>query len=78
MGTIFEPEYNFPVLPGREGTTTTEKIPVGVGSVGYDVIRRALGGELVIDAVADVMASVGAWTGKVRYHGKGLGAQVRL
>jgi hypothetical protein len=51
---------------------------VGVGSVGYDVIRRALGGELVIDAVADVMASVGAWTGKVRYHGKGLGAQVRL
>jgi len=56
----------------------TEKVPVDVGTVGYDVIRRALGGELIVDAVADVVASIGEWTGRVRYYGQGLGASVRL
>jgi hypothetical protein len=51
---------------------------VELGTVGYDVIRRALGGELIVDAVADVMAEIGEWTGKIRYHGQGLGAAVRL
>jgi hypothetical protein len=46
--------------------------------VGYDVIRRALGGELVIDAVADIVARIGLWRGKVRYHVEGLGTSVRL
>jgi hypothetical protein len=78
VGTITEPDFHFPVLPGQEGTTTTEKVPVEVGAVGYDVIRRALGGELVIDAVADVVACIGEWTGRVRYYGQGLGAGVRL
>jgi hypothetical protein len=66
------------VLPGREGYTTTDKVPVEVGSVGYDVIRRALGGELLVDAVADVVATIGKWRGRIRYYGAGLGASVRL
>jgi hypothetical protein len=78
LGTIIEPTYNFEVLAGREGYTTTDKIPVEIGSVGYDVVRRALGGKLVIDAVADVVATIGEWRGRVRYYGQGLGANVRL
>jgi hypothetical protein len=78
VGTITEPTYNFEVLPGREGYTMTDKVPVEVGSVGYDVIRRALGGELIIDAVADIVATVGKWRGRIRYDGKGVGANVRL
>ena len=49
-----------------------------VGSVGYDVIRQALGGELVIDAVADIVATLGKWRGRIRYNGKGVDANVRL
>ena len=78
VGTITEPTFNFEVKAGREGDTTTDKIPVEVGSVGYDVIRRALGGELEVDAVADVVASIGKWRGRIRYHGEGVGAKVRL
>ena len=78
VGTITEPTLNCPVLAGREGFTVTDKIPVEVGSVGYDVIRQALGGELAIDAVADIVATVGKWRGRIRYNGKGLGANVRL
>jgi hypothetical protein len=78
IGTITEPTFNFEVKAGRDGDTTTDKIPVEVGSVGYDVIRRALGGELEVDAVADVVASIGKWRGRIRYHGEGVGAKVRL
>lgn len=78
VGTIMEPEFNFRVAPGSEGHTTTDRIPVEVASVGYDVIRRALGGELVVDAVAEVVATIGKWRGRVRYEGQGLGAKVRL
>ena len=78
VGTITEPTLNFPVLEGREGYTITDKIPVEVGSVGYDVIRRALGGQLVVDAVADIVATIGNWRGRIRYNGEGVGANVRL
>jgi hypothetical protein len=78
IGTITEPEFDFAVLPGRDGFTETGKIPVEVGTVGYDVIKRALGGELVVDAVADVVAKIGKWVGNIQYHGQGLGASVRL
>ena len=78
VGTITEPTFNFPVLAGREGFTVTDKVPVEVGSVGYDVIRRALGGDLIVDAVADVVATVGKWRGWIRYNGTGVAARVRL
>ena len=78
IGSITEPRFNFEVQAGREGDTTTDRIPVEVGSVGYDVIRRALGGELEVDAVADVVATVGKWRGRIHYHGRGVGAKVRL
>ena len=78
IGSILEPDFNFPVLAGKEGYTTTDKIPLEVGTVGYEVIRRALGGELIVDAVADVVVHIGKWKGRVRYHGKGVGASVRL
>ena len=32
----------------------------------------------VIDAVADIVATLGKWRGRIRYNGKGVGANVRL
>jgi len=78
VGSINEPMLNFPVLAGREGYTTTDKISVEVGSVGYNIIRRALGGQLVVDALADVVATIGNWRGRIRYDGHGVGANVKL
>jgi hypothetical protein len=78
VGSILEPDFNFAVRPGREGYTMTDKIPLEVGTVGYEVIRRALGGELVVDAIADVVVHIGNWIGRIRYHGKGVGASIRL
>ena len=46
--------------------------------MGYDIIRRALGGELVVDAVADIVATIGNWRGRIRYNGEGVGANVRF
>jgi hypothetical protein len=66
------------VSPGQEGTSTSERVPLEVGSVGYDVIRRALGGELILDAVAECVVRIGEWRGRIRYHGFGLGASIRL
>ena len=78
VGSINEPMLNFPVLAGQEGYTTTDRIPVEVGSVGYNIIRRALGGQLVVDAVADVVATIENWRGRIRYDGHGVGANVKL
>lgn len=46
--------------------------------MGYDVIKKALGGELVVDAIAEIVARIGEWRGRIRYRGRGLGASVRL
>ena len=78
IGTITEPVFDFFVSAGSEGYTTTDRIPVEVGSVGYSVIRKALGGQLVVDAVADIVATIGQWRTRIRYNGKGMGANIRF
>lgn len=76
VGTI---EYNYPfAVP--PGASTTPKLPVAwtLGGAGYDAVRDALGGELKLDATADVGVRIGLWEEMVWYVGSGIGAKVRL
>ena len=70
-------EVPFAVPPGL---SETPRLPVdwSFGSVGYDAIRKALGGTLRLSAVADVGIRIGAWREDVWYQGGSIGAQVRL
>jgi hypothetical protein len=62
------------------GATKTPKMPVdwSVGSVGYEAVRKALGGDLKLDAKANVSVRLGAWTETVWYEGQGIGASIRF
>ncbi|KAL2002019.1 hypothetical protein VTN02DRAFT_805 [Thermoascus thermophilus] len=62
------------------GFSETPRIPVDldVGGVGYDVLKRALGGDLQLDAVAKVGVRIGEYSTVITYRGKGIGAKVRL
>jgi hypothetical protein len=62
------------------GASQTPKLPVdwSLDSVGYDKVRKALGGKLKLDVRAVVGVRLGAWVETVWYAGKGIGAGVRL
>ncbi|KAG6025478.1 hypothetical protein E4U41_001516 [Claviceps citrina] len=62
------------------GLSQTPRLPVrwSAGHVGFDKLRDALGGTLKLDATADVVVRVGAWTERVEYAGEGIGAKVSL
>lgn len=62
------------------GFSETPRIPVDldIGGVGYDVLKRALGGDLKMDAVAKVGVRIGEYSTVITYRGKGIGAKVRL
>jgi hypothetical protein len=62
------------------GLTETPRLPVdwSLGSIGYDAIRRALGGTLTLTAYAEVGIRIGAWREKVWFQGGSIGASVRL
>lgn len=62
------------------GASTTPKLPVewGLGGVGYEAVKKALGGGLKLDAKADVEVRVGEWVAGLWYEGRGLGARIRL
>jgi hypothetical protein len=72
-------DYDLPfkVTPGR---STSPRLPVqwSLDSVGYDKIRKALGGELRLDARGDVKIRVGNWNEEFWYLGHGIGAEVRI
>ena len=74
---IIKYDIPFAVPPGA---TTSPRLPVdwSLGSVGYDAIRQALGGTLKLDAKANVSVKVGNWKQDVWYHGRGIGASVRI
>ncbi|KAL8930212.1 MAG: hypothetical protein Q9208_000829 [Pyrenodesmia sp. 3 TL-2023] len=62
------------------GVSETPRLPVAwdLGSVGHEAVKKALNGELKVDAEAKVGIRVGAWRERVWYTGKGIGAKVRL
>ncbi|CRK23705.1 hypothetical protein BN1708_013767 [Verticillium longisporum] len=72
-------DYDLPfaVTPGA---TKTPKLPVqwSVGSIGYDAVKKALGGVLKLDAKANVTVRIGNWRETVWYTGRGIGAHISL
>lgn len=76
VGQIIHDEI-FDVPPGL---SQTPRIPVewSADHVGFDKIKQALGGNLKLDAVADVTVRLGYWVETVHYVGKGIGAKVSL
>ncbi|KKA29556.1 hypothetical protein TD95_001687 [Thielaviopsis punctulata] len=71
--------YDYP-FAAPPGTSTTPRLPVdwSVGSVGYDKVLGALGGQLKLDARANVTVKVGVYEETIWYVGQGIGASVRL
>lgn len=70
-------EYDIPFVV-EPGGTRTPKLPVqwSFGSIGYDRVKKALGGELKLDAQANVTVRVGNWKQTVWYTGQGIGAHI--
>jgi len=70
--------YDLP-FAAPPGLSQTPKLPVdwSMGSVGFDKLKKAMGGELKLDAKADVGVRLGNWKETVWYEGRGIGASVR-
>lgn len=68
-----------PVDADGEGFLTP-RLPVdwSLGSVGYEAVRRALGGRLKLAAFAEVGVGVGEWREVLWFRGAGIGAAVRI
>lgn len=62
------------------GSSETPRLPVdwSLGSVGYDAIKKALGGMLKLNAFADVGVRIGKYEVVIWFEGKGIGAKVRV
>ncbi|KAH7154955.1 hypothetical protein B0J13DRAFT_593379 [Dactylonectria estremocensis] len=76
VGQIVHDE-SFAAPPGR---SQTPRLPVqwSPDHVGYDKLRKALGGTLKLDAIADVTVRLGNWVEEIHYTGEGIGAKVSL
>ena len=68
-------EYPFDVAKGK---TETPKMPVDWELDQLGTVREALGGNLKLDATADVGVRIGEWQEYVWYEGRGIGAKIRL
>ncbi|KAI1499801.1 hypothetical protein F5X99DRAFT_388622 [Biscogniauxia marginata] len=71
--------YDLPFL-APPGKSQTPRLPVdwSFGSVGYDAVRKAVGGNLKLDAYADVDIRLGNWKESLWYRGNGIGATIKL
>ncbi|RAL09018.1 uncharacterized protein BO97DRAFT_445840 [Aspergillus homomorphus CBS 101889] len=76
VGTI---DYRIP-FPVPPGLSVTPRLPVdlNLGGIGYDALKRALGGSLELDTVAKVGVQIQHYREWVMYHGKGIKAKVKL
>lgn len=72
-------EYDLP-FAAPPGESVTPRLPVewSVDSGGYEKLQEALGGRLKLDAKAVVEVRLGAWTETLWFHGRGIGASIRL
>lgn len=61
------------------GKSETPKLPVdwSFGSVGYDAIKRAVGGTLKLKAFAHVGVRIGKYEDRIWYRGRSVGVKVR-
>ena len=68
---------SFEVPPG---SSETPRLPVdwSLDSVGFDAVKKALGGMLKLNAHANVGVQIGAYETRVWFEGRGIGAKVRV
>lgn len=61
------------------GVSQSPRLPVqwNLDDVGYDTVKKALGGKLRVRAEAEVGVGVGKWREVVMYEGRGVGVTVR-
>lgn len=78
IGKIFY-DLPFAVPPSKYGSITP-KLPVewSLDSVGYDAVKKALGGTLTLDARAVIGLRIGQWAEEIWYEGSGIGARVSV
>lgn len=74
---VIDYDLPFAVPPGL---SETPRLPVdwSLGSVGYEAIRKALGGRLKLNAFAYVGVRIGEWRETIWFKGGKIGASVRL
>ncbi|KAJ4988206.1 pre-rRNA processing protein [Stagonosporopsis vannaccii] len=62
------------------GLSESPRLPVdwSFGSLGYEAIKKALGGQLKLNAFAIVGVRIGQWRERIWYKGGKIGANVRL
>jgi hypothetical protein len=62
------------------GISESPRLPVdwSFGSIGYEAIRKALGGQLKLSAFAYVGVRIGEWRENIWFQGGKIGANVRL
>lgn len=80
-GKIFyDVPFDVPPVDEDGNGVTSPRLPVewSFGSVGYDAVKRALGGSLRLGAEAVVGVGVGEWRETVWFVGGGIGARVRI
>jgi hypothetical protein len=72
-------EYDLP-FQVPPGDSQTPKLPVdwSVGSVGYESLKKALGGTLKLDGRGTFGVRLGQWTETIWYIGTGIGATITL
>ncbi|KAI1813651.1 hypothetical protein GGS20DRAFT_552669 [Poronia punctata] len=70
-------ELPFAAPPGK---SQTPKLPVkwSLDSIGYDAVKKAIGGKLKLDARATVHARLGNWKEALWFQGRGIGASIHL
>ncbi|KAI1084436.1 hypothetical protein F5B20DRAFT_296366 [Whalleya microplaca] len=71
--------YDLP-FAAPPGKSQTPRLPVtwSMGSVGYDAVKKAIGGRLKLDAYAEVDVRLGNWQESLWYWGQGIGARIQL
>lgn len=73
-GVVYDLPFDVP-----PGASTSPALPVdwSLDHVGYDELKKALGGRLKLEARAEVGVKLGKWREQIWYVGKGVGAQIR-
>lgn len=69
LGTMHN-KFSFKIFPGRSGGTMSPRLPVmwKAGSLGYEVMKKAVGGGLKVHAEADCKVRVGEMEMAIYYN----------
>ncbi|KAE8136858.1 hypothetical protein BDV38DRAFT_283534 [Aspergillus pseudotamarii] len=72
-------DYYIPFLV-PPGLSITPRLPVelNLNGIGYDALRKALGGTLKLDAVAKVGVLIRSYRTTITYYGQGITARVKI